>query len=69
MSASAESMTVVTTLLGEAGLPASPAEIESLAVAYAGLKADIESLYAVEEARYESPCLHFDPDPTFADWW
>lgn len=66
---SAESRTIVTTLLGEAGLPASPEEIDQLAEAYVGLRADIESLYAVAEAKYESPGLHFNPDPTFADWW
>jgi hypothetical protein len=59
---------VVRTLLGEAGLPASPEEIERLAASYVELRAGIESLYAVDEAKYESPGLHFNPDPTYADW-
>jgi hypothetical protein len=59
---------VVRTLLGEAGLPASPEEVERLAASYVELRAGIESLYAVAEAKYESPGLHFDPDPTHADW-
>ena len=61
--------TVVRTMLGEAGLPASEEEIEALVKAYPAHKAGIESLYAVAEAKYESPCLTFNPNPTFADWW
>jgi hypothetical protein len=68
MSEQPDDRTIVAMLLGEAGLPASPEEIASLAVAYRRQRADIASLYAVPAARYESPCLHFDPDPTFADW-
>jgi hypothetical protein len=60
--------TVVRTMLAEAGLPAGEDEIEALVRAYPAFKAGIESLYAVEAARYESPALHFDPAPVFADW-
>ena len=60
--------TVVRMLLGEAGLPASEAEIATLAAAYPAFKAGIESLYAVAEARYESPALHFEVSPVFSDW-
>jgi hypothetical protein len=28
----------------------------------------IDVLYAVEEARYESPGLHFTATPTYAQW-
>jgi hypothetical protein len=60
--------TVVRTLLGEAGLPASESEIATLAAAYPALKAGVETLYAVAEARYESPALHFEVSPVFSDW-
>jgi hypothetical protein len=69
MSEQTDDRAIVTTLLGEAALPASPDEIASLARVYRKLRAGIESLYAVADARYESPCLNFDPNPTFADWW
>jgi hypothetical protein len=69
MSEPTDDRALVATLLGEAGLPATPDEVADLARAYRKLKAGVESLYAVEDARYESPCLRFDPDPTFADWW
>jgi hypothetical protein len=55
-------------LLAEAGLPASEAEIAALVAAYPEFRAGVESLYAVEDARYASPALHFDAEPTFADW-
>lgn len=60
--------TTVRTMLDAAGLPASEEEIEGLVRAYPDFKAGIESLYAVTDARYESPAMHFDPDPTFEDW-
>jgi hypothetical protein len=60
--------TVVRTLLGEARLPASEEEIATLAAAYPAFKQGIESLYAVADARYESPALHFEVSPVFGDW-
>ena len=60
--------TAVTTLLREAGLPASAEEIAALAAAYPAFKQGIESLYAVADARYESPALHFEVSPVFGDW-
>ena len=60
--------TVVRTLLGEAGLPASDEEIDTLAAAYPAFKRGSESLYAGAEARYESPALHFEVSPVFGDW-
>jgi hypothetical protein len=59
---------VVRTMLGEAGLPASEEEIEGLVTSYPEFKAGVESLYGVTDARYESPAVKFDPDPTFSDW-
>lgn len=60
--------TVVRTMLGEAGLPASEEEIATLVKAYPRFKAGIEALYAVADARYEAPALTFKANPTFADW-
>jgi hypothetical protein len=60
--------TVVRTLLGEARLPASDEEIATLAAVYPDFKAGVEMLYAVAEARYESPGLHFEVSPVFGDW-
>jgi hypothetical protein len=60
--------TAVRAMLAEAGLRPDEGEIQALVAAYPAFKEGIESLYAVEEARYESPALRFDPNPTFADW-
>ena len=59
---------LVKLLLDRAGLPASDEELSKLTDAYIQQQAGIESLYAVAATRYESPCLHFTPTPTFADW-
>jgi hypothetical protein len=59
---------VVRLMLSEARLPASEEELDALAKVYPRLKREIESLYAVTEARYELPALTFTPDPTFGDW-
>jgi hypothetical protein len=69
MSDPTDDQAIVTAILAEAGLPAGPTEIAGLARAYRKLKTDIESLYGVADARYESPCLTFNPNPAFADWW
>jgi hypothetical protein len=58
----------VRTLLAVAGIPVPEDEIASVVVEYGRLKTMIATLHAVEEARYESPGLHFDPAPIFADW-
>lgn len=51
-----------------AGLPASEAEIDAFAAGYESLAASIESLYGIEEMRYESPALIFTATPVFVDW-
>jgi hypothetical protein len=61
-------MTIVKLLLERAGLPVTDAELAKLTEAYTQQQAGIESLYAVAATRYEAPCLHFTPTPTFADW-
>jgi hypothetical protein len=55
-------------MLERAGLPVTDAELAKLTEAYTQQQTGIESLYKVEAARYEAPCLHFTPTPTFADW-
>jgi hypothetical protein len=54
--------TLVKMALEHAGVPASDEEIEAVAAAYPSFKAGVESLYAVSDARYESPVLSFLPD-------
>jgi hypothetical protein len=49
-------------------IPANDEEISRLTTMYLEQQASIEKLYAVEEARYESPALAFNPTPIFADW-
>jgi hypothetical protein len=63
-----EDQTIVKLLLDRAGLPASDAELSKLTDAYAVQQSSIESLYSLAATRYEAPCLHFTPTPTFADW-
>jgi hypothetical protein len=48
--------------LEHAGVPASDEEIAAVVAAYASFKAGVESLYAVADARHESPALSFQPD-------
>jgi hypothetical protein len=59
---------LVKMLLASAGVPATDEEIELVTTQYGRLKGMIEILYAVEEARYESPALHFTATPTYAEW-
>ncbi|HEY1831430.1 MAG TPA: hypothetical protein VGG38_14440 [Acidimicrobiales bacterium] len=59
---------LVKMLLAMAGVPATEEEIELVISQYARLKGMIDVLYAVEEARYESPALHFTATPTYAEW-
>jgi len=61
-------MTIVKLMLERAGLPVTDAELAKLTEAYTQQQTGIESLYKVDAARYEAPCLHFTPTPTFADW-
>jgi hypothetical protein len=68
MTTTTEDAAIVKMLLDRAGLPASSDELAKLTAGYAKQQADIESLYAVAAARYEAPCLSFNPTPTFAEW-
>jgi hypothetical protein len=56
-------------LLQAAGLDVSPADRARLLRGYTALKPSVESLYALPEARHESPALLFSAEPHLADWW
>jgi hypothetical protein len=60
---------LVQALVNEAGLPASESEVDRLVAAYTEQRHISEMLFAVQEARYESPALSFTATPVFADWW
>ena len=59
---------MVKLLLDRAGLPVSAEELVAFVAAYDQQLAGVESMYAVEATRYESPALAFNPTPSFADW-
>jgi hypothetical protein len=59
---------LVRNLLATARVPASEEEITLIVSNYKRMKSMIDILYAVPEARYESPGLHFTATPTFAEW-
>ncbi len=61
-------MATVATLLANAGLRPTPEEMSGLVGAYSAQAAGLAALWAVPEARYESPALHFTATPRFADW-
>jgi hypothetical protein len=63
-----DSTPVVELLLARAGLPVSADELVAFVAAYEQQLAAVESLYAVEATRYESPALAFNPTPSFVDW-
>lgn len=58
----------VRALLDAAGLLPSPDEVSALGKAYPLVRAMCDDLYAVAEARYEIPALHFEPRPLFTPW-
>jgi hypothetical protein len=60
--------TTVAHLLEAAGFTPPPDEVAELATDYQVVRAMVAMLYTVDEARYESPALGFDPDPRFVDW-
>lgn len=60
--------TTVRALLAAAGIPADDAEVAGLVAGYPGLRAMIESLYALPAARHAPSALHFTPSAA-ADRW
>jgi hypothetical protein len=59
---------IVTTMLAAAGLSPSDEEVEALVKSYPMVKGMVDTVYAVEAARYENMCLTFPAETTFADW-
>lgn len=49
----------VATLLDQAGIPASDAEVDALATAHPTFRAGVDALYAPTEVRYLDPALRF----------
>ena len=68
-SAQEEARIIVTHLMERERIPVAPSELDRLIASYLELRDISEMLFAVPEARYESPALSFDPAPVFADWW
>jgi hypothetical protein len=55
-------------LLEAAGLPASDAEVATLAAQYPGLRAATDALYAPPAVRYADPALRFRAEARIVDW-
>jgi hypothetical protein len=68
METTPDNTALVKLLMDRAGLPASDEELAKLTANYAQTQQSIEALYAVAAAKYEAPCLSFNPTPVFADW-
>lgn len=60
--------TLVRATLRERGVPASDEEIEALVSAYPAFKANLDSLYAVTDARHDQPAVSFAPDTNVSEW-
>lgn len=58
----------VRSALRAAGITPSEEEIEALVAGYGRVRGMVDLLHAVPAARYESPGLHFNPTPVFAEW-
>lgn len=58
----------VRTALATAGITPTEEEIEALVAGFPRFRAMADLLHAVPAARYESPGLHFNPTPVFAEW-
>lgn len=59
---------IMKTLLDAAQLPASESEIASYAAGFAAQRAAVDALYAIPEARYAVPALHFRATTRIVDW-
>ena len=54
--------------LASAGFNPPQPEIAELEQEYLIVRQMVQLLYTVEAARYEHPCVGFDPAPNFVDW-
>jgi len=61
--------TTVRALLDAAQLRPPPEDVEALVREYPIVRGMADFLFTVEDARYESPALRFEPEPRVADWW
>jgi hypothetical protein len=59
---------IVLAMLAASGLSPSAEETAALINAYPMVKGMVDTIYAVDAARYENMCLTFQAEPTFADW-
>jgi hypothetical protein len=55
-------------LLAAAGIRPTPEERARLLATYPSHRLAIDSMYAIDEVRYESPGTIFDAAPDFTDW-
>jgi hypothetical protein len=55
-------------LLAAAGIRPTPDERARLLAIYPSHRHGVDSLYAIDEVRYESPGTIFDAAPDFTDW-
>jgi aspartyl-tRNA(Asn)/glutamyl-tRNA(Gln) amidotransferase subunit A len=55
-------------LLGAAGLPATEAEVSTLAAGMPMHRAALQALWATDNCRYEEPAMFFRADPPLATW-
>jgi hypothetical protein len=60
--------TTVDGLLAAAGIRPTPKERAGLIATYPSHRQAIDSLYAIDEVRYEAPGTIFDAAPEFTDW-
>jgi hypothetical protein len=60
--------TTVDGLLAAAGIRPTPEERARLMATYPSHRQAIDSLYAIDEVRYEAPGTIFDAAPDFTDW-
>jgi hypothetical protein len=64
-----DSANPVPALLAAAGLSPDPEEVARISAGYPALRAAIDALYRVPEARYADPALRFHAADTIrADW-
>jgi hypothetical protein len=59
---------IVLAMLAASGITPSTEETAALINAYPMVKGMVDTIYAVDAARYENMCLTFQAEPTFADW-
>ena len=59
---------IVSAMLSAAGISPSEEETAALITVYPTVKGMVDTIYAVDAARYENMCLTFQAEAVFADW-